>query len=492
MKHLFFFSLLLCSLSTWCAAPQASDTLRIQSARITTYKAVQKDTAWVQGAVVARIYFVKFDWLGRKRVENMLNPDGSAHKKLLYIYGEDGRIKEQMEVLVKRNAVNIYGYDYDAKGKLTKITPMNADREPITAPEAKAKMIERFKQNPEQFVLHGEIETDDAKGASEAKDSTRLLLRSDRFPYEPIVSKMKRVDYTYNAFGHWVKRMEYQGATPQFIIHRELEYAGMETDWEQLQLSGKVKTVTQTSYVAIPKDPETIDRGKKQGVFFRYEFDEKGRRTVDASFSETGVPGKVKTFTHDAEGHVMKESLVLPDGKPEGTLLWKYSPEGDVKSKLLRDPTENVLQKGMFRYDAEGNCVHETWFQPDGSKFSEFHYAYDSYGQQGEKQVWVRPAVGESQQTEGETYCPVKRSWNFNGRIAEEWVTLPDGGQLRRGYTYSTKGRQIGGTEQLNDQPEVEYIYKFFNDEHGNWVKRIKFVGEVPVVYEERTYTYYE
>lgn len=468
MKNILFFSLLLCSLSAWCV-PQTSDTLRIKSARITAYKAVPKDTAWVPGAVVQRIYFVKFDRLGRKRVENILNPDGSAYKKRLYIYGTDGRIKEEMEVLVEKKLANIYGYEFDGNGKLAKINRMNSNREP----------------GPTQIEVDGEMKP-------EVKDSVRLLLRSEQSPYEPGVPKNTKVDYAYDSLGHWIQRIEYEGENPKFIVCRELEYAGTETDWERLQLNGKVKTVTQTSYVAVPKGPETIDRGKKQGVFFHYEFDEKGRQVVNALFSETGVPGKVKHLTYDNEGNILTESWKLPDGKPECSIVWSYSPEGDVRTKSLLDPQGAVLQKGMFRYDAEGNCVHEIWFRLDSSKYSEFRYLYDSYGQQGEKQVLVRPVAGEKLWAQEEAYYPVKRSWNFNGRVAQEWITRPDGTQFRQAYTYNTKGRIIAGQEQKNDQPEEAYIYKFFNDQYGNWLKRIKFVNEVPVVYEERTYTYYE
>lgn len=490
MKHILLLSLFICSLSAWCMPQDATDTLRIQSSRITTYKAVQKDTAWVPGAVVARIYFAKFDWLGRKRVENLLDPDGSVYKKFLYIYGADGRIKEEMEVFAKQNLAYIYGYEFDEKGKLVKVLRMNANREPDTSLIGGDKAAQQVKRYSTEFNMNGEIESEATK--PHAKDSVRLLLRSQQFIYEPLAPKMKRVDYTYNAFGHWVKRIEYEGAIPQFIVLRQLEYAGVETDWDRLLLNDRVKSVTQTSYEAIPHGPETIDRGKKQGLFFRYEFDEKGRRTVDASFSSTGVPGPVKKFVYDAEGNVLTESRMLPDGKMESTLIWSYSPEGDMRSKLLRNSAGEVLQKGMFRYDAEGNCVSETWFLLDGSKYSEFRYLYDSYGQQGERNVRVRPAVAEGGGAISEEYCSLKRSWNFGGRVSEEWVTLPDGGQLLRTYTYSAKGKLISGTEQLNDQPEVKYVYKFFNDDRGNWVKRIKFVADVPTVYEERTYIYYE
>ena len=72
----------------------------IKSTRTSTYKAVLKDTAWTAGPIVAQIHFVRYDNQGRKVVENLLNPDGSAKNKLLYIYDNDGKIKEEITASV--------------------------------------------------------------------------------------------------------------------------------------------------------------------------------------------------------------------------------------------------------------------------------------------------------------------------------------------------------------------------------------------------------
>lgn len=54
------------------------------------------------------------------------------------------------------------------------------------------------------------------------------------------------------------------------------------------------------------------------------------------------------------------------------------------------------------------------------------------------------------------------------------------------------QGELISGTERPEGQTEeVKYVYKFHNDNQGNWKIRIKYIDDVPVVYEEREYTYY-
>ena len=101
----------------------------IKSTRTSTYKAVLKDTAWTAGPIVAQIHFVRYDNQGRKVVENLLNPDGSAKNKLLYIYDNDGKIKEEITASVKQGGVTrVYQYDYDGEGRLNRKVTLDADR----------------------------------------------------------------------------------------------------------------------------------------------------------------------------------------------------------------------------------------------------------------------------------------------------------------------------------------------------------------------------
>jgi hypothetical protein len=87
----------------------------------------------------------------------------------------------------------------------------------------------------------------------------------------------------------------------------------------------------------------------------------------------------------------------------------------------------------------------------------------------------------------------VRRGYNFQGRVVFEEFLSPDGtSQSQHTYRYNTKGELISGTERPEGQTEeVKYVYKFHNDNQGNWKIRIKYIDDVPVVYEEREYTYY-
>ena len=71
-------------------------------------------------------------------------------------------------------------------------------------------------------------------------------------------------------------------------------------------------------------------------------------------------------------------------------------------------------------------------------------------------------------------------------------LLLPDGQSDKYTYQYNKNGEVISGTEQRAGQPEEKFVYRFHRDEKGNWKIRVKYVEDVPILYEERKYVYYE
>ena len=173
-------------------------------------------------------------------------------------------------------------------------------------------------------------------------------------------------------YGNWIKRTEYNGAIPEFIVMRHIEYAGQDdTDYKKLLLQGKVKSVYQTSYIALPNGPDIINRGQKKGIFFIYQFDKNGRKTVTSHFSNAGIPEGSTEFVYDVNGYIEKEVHKSTTAKIESTAQMHYDDEGRVKSKALLDANGEMQRKTIFRYDGEGNCIAELCFNKDGSKYSD-------------------------------------------------------------------------------------------------------------------------
>lgn len=507
--------LLLLGMSSFAQVQQ--EVPLFKSTRTFVHKAVRKDTVWTPGAIVDQIYFARYDKQGRISVENLLNPDGSAKTKLIYVYDKNNRIREEITASVKQRGIKrIYRYSYDEQGRVNGKTVLDADRNIVLKDtilrDKEGRVVlrtnesvstrlndgKRTKNLREVEIVYGQdgkitdvLEEDSQfpklgrrSRALEKGDTIPLKRFSDTNSMKPRIPKNKKVDFDYDIYGSWVKRTEYDGINPEFIVVRTIEYAGQDSDCDKMLLKGQVKSVLQASYAAIPKGPGSIDKGKKEGVFFRCKFDDKGRKVLEQVYSETGIPGEITEYKYDERGNIQEELRKSSDGKALNSVQWKYDSSGDLKNKVLTDMNGEVQRKGVFRYDIEGNCINEVWFNKDGSKFSEFRYQYDPMGQLMAKDVLFH-------QEEGAEYVPLKRVWNNRGRIVEELKGLPQ--DIRRYiYKYSTSGEVISGTEPVDGQSDVGYVYKFYNDEYGNWKKRVKFINDVPVLYEEREYVYYQ
>lgn len=497
------------------------NTPPFKSTRTTVHQAIQKDTAWAAGAVVDQIHFVRYDRNGRKIAENSLKPDGSADSKIIFVYDKAGNVIEEVIASIKKGGVSdVYQYHYDAQGRMDGKKKLNAQRtvvgiDTIIRNEA-GLIIQRIhagviyspsRESKERTYREAVniLYNDEGQVTEVIEESTlnkngnpgnRKLQKKDTIPLKPYsegkfarykAPKSKRVDMSYDQYGNWIKRIEYNGANPEYIVMRTIEYAGTEdTDWKALLLQGKVKTVHQTSYIALPNGPDIINRGQKKGNFFICRFDKDGRKTMVSHFSDTGIPKGTTEYVYDANGNVEKEIEKLPNAKIESTSLLTYNDDGRVKSKSLMDANNEMLRKTIFRYDGEGNCIAELCFGKDGSKYSDVRNQYDPYGNLIMKQILVAPA-----EAKGTEFQPITRIWNTKGRIVEEKTGTP-GNERSYTYQYSTRGEVISGTEAINNEPPVKFVYKFYNDKHGNWKKRIKFIDDKPVLYEEREYTYYE
>lgn len=499
------------------AGLRGGDHPRIKSIRTVVYEPVLKDTSWVTGRVVDYIQFVKFDSKGRKVVENRLKPDGSPLGKLVYCYNTEGRVAREIYASADKGVSDCWDYTYDANGHLNCIVTMDGQGDTIRIYSAQysedGKVLKKLSNDYKKKTLFGRQVVYDKDGHPEKiitmtglNGEMKLLGESGVERWDTAALKREGIRYLtklsivkddekknpirkIDEVGNWTERFEGLGADgePKFIVCRDIEYAGSGNDWEKLPVHGKVKKVRQTSYVAVPKGPQAVDKGEKKGCFFTCEFDKNGKKIREEIFSDTGKPLRSIQYEYNEEGNLSKESYYTLAGALMGSKDYAYDREGRLKHcSVLNDKGETV-RRDMLRYDLENNPVQEAGYKTDGTKCSEFRYMYDSYGQQIERQVFIQPE-GE------EPVYSVRRAYNFQGRVVWEQFLLPSGtGSNTYTYRYNVKGELVSGTEQLDGQPEeTKYIYKFHKDNRGNWKIRIKYVNDVPVVYEEREYVYYE
>lgn len=502
MRLAFYLLFSIISLAAWSSP--ASDKPLMKSARTTTYKAVEEKGKWVTGAVVARIHYVKFDQEERKKTESSLEPDGAANSKIVYYYDENGRIVQEALFQGKRQQWTIFTYGYDDNGRIVGVTEkniegVNSHSDSIVYDEA-GRIAKRIQQNYKKGITTNteiayrkknkiEVLQTSSNGTKmkrklEQRDTVSLSLYSEANP-DKFVIIPKESDAEYDGYGNWIKLIEYNNGVPELILLRDIEYEGRKNDLDAMPLRGKVRSVQQFSYLAVSKGPKSVVRGKKSGNFFYYMFNNKGYKISEDIYSDKGIlTGKI-AWEYDDDNNIVKEIRKTPANKVQSYTVWKYK-NGSPSTKTMYDANDNMIRKCVLRNDLEGNCVSEIWYNADGSVFSEFRYQYDSYGQQIASET-------VSHQEGGANLYSTIRSWSFEGRMLAEQVNLlPGTGRNFFTYTYNSKGDVISGTEQLNGKPKITYKYKFDHDNKDNWKVRIKYVNDVPVLYEERRYTYYK
>lgn len=188
-------------------------------------------------------------------------------------------------------------------------------------------------------------------------------------------------------------------------------------------------------------------------------------------------------YEYGENGKLQKEEHRTPAGALTKYIEYQYGDEGYCKSGAIYNEKSEQTGKVVYRHDWEGNRMQETVYEKDGTKSEDYRYFYDSYGQRIGRKVITSST---------ENVYPYRRTWNFRQRMTSEEILLPEDKLDRYTYQYNKKGEVISGTEQPAGQPEEKFVYKFHRDEKGNWKIRIKYVDDIPVLYEERKYVYYK
>ena len=97
----------------------------------------------------------------------------------------------------------------------------------------------------------------------------RIIVNPEDVQEEKIVKESIK-EFEYDCYGNWIKRTQYSEDIPQSIALRTIDYDTLTTHCQQLDLQHNVKSVKQTSYKAIHTGPGSIDKGAKQGIFYKY------------------------------------------------------------------------------------------------------------------------------------------------------------------------------------------------------------------------------
>jgi hypothetical protein len=270
--------------------------------------------------------------------------------------------------------------------------------------------------------------------------------------------------------------------------------AAGKTDWEEMNLKGRVK--------ALHSDWESIyfnDKGMITDVEYyddywmyftdgyagyqEYSYDEDGRLASLIEYDyDDNLVGQNK-YEYDEEGRLSK--LTEYYGLVSDTETYTYDEKGNLVKSRKEDEYGTLIRMSTHAYDAKGNKIRTVTYNPDTeepSRISEFNY-------------------------------------DPNGSLLEETVSDPDGAVLtRKTYKYDSKNRKTEYAEQdlatgkittrtykydpqgnlteetrsvkSGDETSLETLI-YTNDEAGNWTQIESNKDGSTVITDTRSISYY-
>jgi len=219
-------------------------------------------------------------------------------------------------------------------------------------------------------------------------------------------------------------------------------------DWNFFDLKGKVRTLSETSYLAIEENGEIL-KGKMGADIFEecgqlLVFDNSGLLLVHNLYNSYGNLDQRQTYKYDRNGNQIEINKYNSQGKYQGKTNFKY----DNKGKWIEVNAYNAKGILIFNSDIGGYEIVENDNKSDVSIESLYNYKYDD-----------------------------------NGNIIEENIVNPDDDSIKGKITYrfdNMDNMTESNSYKLDGNLERNKTFNYYYDKTGNWIKQIKFEDGIP------------
>jgi hypothetical protein len=279
-----------------------------------------------------------------------------------------------------------------------------------------------------------------------------------------------------------------------------------QSDWKNLELKGKVKSVDIINYLAVDKfgniTKTMITSGEK------YSFNQNGLVTHKMSYGKNGQPIQQVRYIYDEYSNIIEENLSDKDGRLKKRVLCEYNDfnrrtyesiyrfDGSLVSRLIHSYSNDIQPAKILTFDARGKEIKKqvfTYNKKDLSKIKTTTNPSSKLIENVEKfdknDNLIEPYLFD---IEGKVKSKIIYTLDDNGNVTETKYFEKNILKVHRTLTYNLLNFLI---EVIIEYPEqnksdtVTYYYDF--DKNTNWVKMVKQVNSIPVEVKERKIVYY-
>jgi hypothetical protein len=261
-----------------------------------------------------------------------------------------------------------------------------------------------------------------------------------------------------------------------------------DNDLTELNLSGKIKSVKEISYLA-EVQPGNIVRGIRK--------------------RETSVQSDYFSLFNTV-GRYMERTYLNSDGSISFKVLYDYGSDGKLSTKRSINPDGRLSYRYVLKYDGNGNRVSEQSFNAKGKPDTDSVYSFNEKGKvTGHEFTFygtvIKSFFKRSYTYDSSGYLAEMTAINSNGEIINRVVYSYDKDGNKTGESIFTT---TGNTESIitfnngNIISEIfkakdnhliyEKTYKYEYDGKKNWVQRIDYKNNIPEYIIEREIEYYE
>ncbi|MCL1943760.1 MAG: hypothetical protein FWF54_09480 [Candidatus Azobacteroides sp.] len=303
--------------------------------------------------------------------------------------------------------------------------------------------------------------------------------------------------------------------------------------WNNSDLKGKVKSLTETTYIIVNGDPKLKITDQKITIQDETikNYDRNGLITDQSLISYIGGESKRWVFTYDSQNRMIEEAVYNDKGLDE-TVVYTYSGNNLTQKVWYKGATKNLEKTWYYQYDGNGKLLSEYWADANGQISWKSVYKYDVQGNMTEKS-WIVDdrttskwtckyddngrAIENAEYANGilkeMTYNSYDRkgllqgvkvfksddvpdyrkefSYNGKGNLRMEWW-YDAGGKLiqRRNFDYDKIQNMIASFTWGGDNKLLDKTYRTY-DGTGNYYQQIDYEGQIPVFTIKRTISYY-